>query len=109
MEERMRAISNSRLRNCAKLGLALVMFILLWFTLGPAVTESGISATAANSHTRGTGESGISKQDRLPLRASEGGPVQTRMLQHYRQLPLSFEANRGQTDAQVKFLSRGDG
>jgi len=105
----MRAISNSRLRNCAKLGLALVMFILLWFTLGPAVTESGISATAANSHTRGTGESGISKQDRLPLRASEGGPVQTRMLQHYRQLPLSFEANRGQTDAQVKFLSRGDG
>src|SRR6266513_5534242 len=27
----------------------------------------------------------------------------------YGKLPLSFEANRGQTDAQVKFLSRGPG
>ncbi len=27
----------------------------------------------------------------------------------YGKLPLSFEANRGQTDAQVKFLSRGQG
>ena len=24
-------------------------------------------------------------------------------------MPLSFEANQGQTDSQVKFLSRGDG
>jgi hypothetical protein len=28
---------------------------------------------------------------------------------HYGQLPLSFEANRGQTDPSVRFLSRGDG
>src|SRR5947209_6768588 len=27
----------------------------------------------------------------------------------YRQLPLSFEANQGQTHAAVDFLSRGDG
>jgi hypothetical protein len=27
----------------------------------------------------------------------------------YGQLPLSFEANRGQTDARVNFLSRGAG
>src|SRR5947209_1468711 len=27
----------------------------------------------------------------------------------YGQLPLSFEANRGQVDARVNFLSRGDG
>lgn len=27
----------------------------------------------------------------------------------YGQLPLSFEANRGQTDSQVRFLSRGEG
>jgi len=27
----------------------------------------------------------------------------------YGELPLSFEANRGQTDPQVKFLSRGPG
>src|SRR5262249_40479739 len=48
-------------------------------------------------------------QDHLPFRANEGRAVQTRMLQRYRQLPLGFEANRGQIDAQVKFLSRGDG
>jgi hypothetical protein len=27
----------------------------------------------------------------------------------YRQLPLSFERNQGQTDPEVKFLSRGNG
>ena len=27
----------------------------------------------------------------------------------YRKVPLSFERNDGQTDAQVKFLARGDG
>jgi hypothetical protein len=30
-------------------------------------------------------------------------------LSEYGKLPLSFEANRGQTDGQVKFLSRGSG
>ena len=29
------------------------------------------------------------------------------LAQDYGQLPLSFEANRGQTDPQVKFLARG--
>jgi len=32
-----------------------------------------------------------------------------RLLQNYGKLPLSFEANQGQTDARVKFLSRGRG
>src|SRR5437667_6874098 len=32
---------------------------------------------------------------------------ETRMQEKYGTLPLSFEANRGQTDPQVKFLSRG--
>jgi hypothetical protein len=31
------------------------------------------------------------------------------LLSEYGKLPLSFEANRGQTDGQVKFLSRGSG
>ncbi|HEV7398081.1 MAG TPA: SBBP repeat-containing protein, partial [Pyrinomonadaceae bacterium] len=33
----------------------------------------------------------------------------TRAGEAYGKLPLSFEINRGQTDGQVKFLSRGDG
>ena len=32
-----------------------------------------------------------------------------RMTESYGKLPLSFEANQGQTDAQVRFLSRGQG
>jgi hypothetical protein len=35
--------------------------------------------------------------------------VKTQRLATYGRLPLSFEANQGQTDAQVKFLSRGRG
>ena len=31
------------------------------------------------------------------------------MLQAYAKIPLSFEANQGQTDKQVKFLTRGNG
>jgi hypothetical protein len=35
--------------------------------------------------------------------------TQAQITQRYGQLPLSFEANQGQTDAQVNFLSRGSG
>jgi hypothetical protein len=35
--------------------------------------------------------------------------VKARALANYGQLPLSFEENRGQTDARVKFLSQGNG
>src|SRR5213594_1444650 len=35
--------------------------------------------------------------------------VRPRAVQNYGKLPLSFEANRGQTDAQVRFLARGQG
>jgi len=31
------------------------------------------------------------------------------LIEHFGKLPLSFEANHGQTDGQVKFLSRGSG
>jgi hypothetical protein len=35
--------------------------------------------------------------------------AQVRVSQTYGRLPLSFEANQGQTDAQVRFLARGPG
>src|SRR5712691_8897870 len=34
---------------------------------------------------------------------------ETRLHEAYRKLPLSFEANRGQTDPRVRFLSRAAG
>jgi hypothetical protein len=45
-----------------------------------------------------------------PSNASQTSPkVQARILDLYGKLPLSFEANHGQTDSQVKFLSRTSG
>jgi hypothetical protein len=45
-----------------------------------------------------------------PISASQSDPkAQARILDSYGKLPLSFEANQGQTDARVKFLSRGSG
>jgi hypothetical protein len=42
------------------------------------------------------------------VNASQADPkAQARTLEQYGKLPLSFEANQGQSDAQVKYLSRG--
>jgi hypothetical protein len=39
----------------------------------------------------------------------QGGALQARLSAAYGKLPLRFEANQGQADSQVKFLSRGSG
>jgi hypothetical protein len=45
-----------------------------------------------------------------PISASQADPkAQAKILDSYGKLPLSFEANHGQTDTQVKFLSRAGG
>jgi hypothetical protein len=45
-----------------------------------------------------------------PIRTTKTDPqAQARILDQYGKLPLSFEANNGQTDARVKFLSRTGG
>jgi hypothetical protein len=45
-----------------------------------------------------------------PISASQADPqAQARSLDGYGKLPLSFEANRGQADGRVKFLSRTGG
>ncbi|MGA7219434.1 MAG: SBBP repeat-containing protein [Candidatus Sulfotelmatobacter sp.] len=43
------------------------------------------------------------------LFAARAVPARNAVVESYGHLPLSFEANRGQTDAQVKFISRGPG
>src|SRR5437868_4200621 len=48
----------------------------------------------------------------LPTSATLAHPdaaTQARLSASYGQFPLSFEANRGQTDSRVNFLSRGAG
>jgi hypothetical protein len=46
------------------------------------------------------------KASLLPVGAT---PSSYQVAQNYGKLPLTFEANQGQTDAKVKFLSRGSG
>jgi Beta-propeller repeat len=43
----------------------------------------------------------------LGVASGTGPKTQAKILDSYGKLPLSFEANHGQTDSQVKFLSRG--
>lgn len=43
------------------------------------------------------------------MSANRDAAIQLRVDQAYGKLPLTFEANQGQTDSQVKFLSRGTG
>ena len=46
----------------------------------------------------------------LPIGASQADPKNhARILDQYGKVPLTFEANHGQTDARVKFLSRTSG
>ena len=44
-----------------------------------------------------------------PRKADAGAVPAVKPAVNYAKLPLSFEANQGQTDARVKFLSRGPG
>ena len=46
-------------------------------------------------------------EDRTLL--SGAGALSPQLAQNYGQIPLSFEANQGQTAAQIQFLSRGSG
>ncbi len=41
--------------------------------------------------------------------AKAGPPTRPQVMDSYGKLPLSFEANQGQTDPRVRFLSRGSG
>src|SRR3982074_840920 len=43
----------------------------------------------------------------LPGSSAPDAAARTQIKQAYGKLPISFEANRGQTDPQVDFLSRG--
>ena len=50
--------------------------------------------------------------DQARLGEFKAGPTRTakpQVVQAYGKLPLTFEANQGQTDAEVKFVSRGNG
>jgi len=44
-----------------------------------------------------------------PAAGAPSTAIKQKVAEEYGKLPLSFEANHGQTDSKVKFLSRGPG
>ena len=55
------------------------------------------------------GPAALNQKTASPNPGKPKRPAQGRVTEAYAKLPLSFEANRGQTDPQVKFFSRGQG
>ena len=65
--------------------------------LASCLALSPVAAAFAQAPTRSSGSTEITGDARRQIVASHAG------------LPLSFEANHGQTDGRVRFLSRGNG
>src|SRR5262245_59153519 len=79
----------------------------LWCTLALMSVIIGMSLHSSNFVQTLTNTRSASKD-----RATKANPDQatrTRVVEAYGKLPLSFEANQGQTDGRVKVLSRGHG
>src|SRR4029434_4471008 len=74
--------------------LILVLSVALSWTLFSSRASESAPATNLNHATRSKTRSGRTRENMADI---------------YRQLPMSFEENRGQTDPQVKFSSRGSG
>src|SRR3989442_12736157 len=75
------------------------------YSIGRVLRESGLPALTSALTPALT-------KERKPDTGSPAKPnpeVQAKLAEAYGTLPLSFEANRGQADRNVKFLSRGHG
>jgi hypothetical protein len=80
----------------------LLVRLLVLALLAPSVTPLAVTHGASGSRRATT--SGKPSTSSAPDAATKA-----RVEENYGKLPLSFEANKGQTDARVKFLSRGQG
>jgi hypothetical protein len=96
--KRSKLLTTRRTLACSILLLALAFVAML------ASTGSLTFETLFNRHFHSSSPS-ISKRP-TPESPNE---TRARLERSYGQLPLSFEANQGQTDPKVKFLSRGRG
>jgi Bacterial Ig-like domain (group 3)/Beta-propeller repeat/Abnormal spindle-like microcephaly-assoc'd, ASPM-SPD-2-Hydin len=95
-------------------GLAVVASLVLvpFFLHSDSNSQSNSSAALATSNAKRVAPAQITQHSatapKLPT-AAQSAAVPTNAAQRISQLPLSFEANAGQTDSTVKFLSRGRG
>jgi hypothetical protein len=84
---------------CAGITVAVIAAVML-VDFSPATSRQNVPAAKQ-------ARSGMSGGVNRPTQVA-GSPA-NRLIASYGKLPLSFEANQGQTDGQVKFLSRGRG
>jgi hypothetical protein len=84
--------------------ITIVTACVLAFVLWHAGAGSHAALSRPKDDSAKTSEAPI-----LSALAAADEPAQRRANEAYGKLPLSFEANQGQTDARVKFLSRGAG
>ena len=84
-----------------------IIFALGTFTLRSMLTRSPASNPSVSSPAPSVSAATNSAPSALPSRSPAAG--KRGLVENYGKLPLSFEANQGQTDPQVKFLSRGHG
>jgi hypothetical protein len=82
--------------------LALGTFAFLFVLAGSPTSNPNVSSPAPSVSAATN-----SARSALPSHSPAAG--KTGLIENYGRLPLSFEANQGQTDSQVKFLSRGRG
>src|SRR5437899_4631095 len=95
--------------KCRMYGISLVVLVSV---LAAWVLRTHVPMTTAR---KGPGNSAVNgdataAQPRMTNRshlAALGRASETQLLKTYGKLPLSFEANQGQTDSQVQFLARG--
>ncbi len=79
------------------------LILSLVFCLIPA--EPILAQTQEPLPTKGV----LAENADKPASATVSESLKKKVLQTYGRLPLSFEANHGQTDASVDFLARGAG
>src|SRR6266849_6862096 len=97
--------------KCRIYGISLIVFVSVLAalilrshvpvtTVKEALGTTAVKGDAITARFKGSNRSHVTAL----ARAS-----QTQLLESYGKLPLSFEANQGQTDSQVQFLARGGG
>ncbi len=93
-------------RQMTALGIASIFFLLLTAVQVTQFEKPFVSGSVSNEPKQQTPTAALSH--RGPSLATREA-ARYKVVESYGRLPLSFEANRGQADPRVKFLSRGNG
>ncbi len=80
-----------------------------WALASAVISILALAAMTDAATSSRTGVKGQSAAVEAPSASSQRGAERTRIANLYSKIPLTFERNDGQTDPQVKFLSRGPG